>query len=338
MQLKEANWIRTYAILSIVVWHCFSCPITKWGLLEPSFFTMIVSAISSFLIPQANMPLFTCLSGYLFAYLYLSEKKSYTTFNGLLKNKFHRLVVPFLVIGTIATAVVPERPLISGIVWGDGSSLWFCMMLFWLTILRWLVLRINSYWVSVLIFSMSVVIYLTNVGIVHWFKNLPIGVLCLGRAFHFYLFFVLGDKLYKYRVHLLSLRYNQKQLMIILIAYILVGILQFWGIHYVSFFCIKLMPIMLIIVVFCIFSIISELTISSQKLGGVISEFCRHSFGIYVLHEAFSWNCYHSQPLLVIFRRYPFIYAFSFTVFTFILCYVVTHMCLKTKIGRYLLS
>lgn len=337
MQLNEANWIRVYSILSIVVWHCFSCPITRWGLLEPSFFTTIVWLFSSFFIPQANMPLFTCLSGYLFAYLFYSKKESYTTFTGIFKNKFHRLVIPFLVIGTIATAIVPERPLISGVIWGDGSSLWFCIMLFWLTMLRWMVLKINSLWISIILLLVSVIVYVTDVGVVHWFKGLPIGVLCMGRSFHFYLFFVLGNILYKYRDSFL-LKREKKQLVIIVIAYIVVGTLQFCGIQYASFICERLMPIMLILVVFNTFTIVSELTITNHNLGGVISEFCRHSFGIYVLHEAISWNCYHSQPFLVIFRRYPFVYAFGFTVFTFLLCYVITHMCLKTKLGRYLLS
>jgi fucose 4-O-acetylase-like acetyltransferase len=75
------------------------CPIACWGLLEPSGFTKAVNAIFIFFIPQANMPLFTCLSGYLFAHLYESKKDSYTTFRGILKNKFNRLVVPFLIIG-----------------------------------------------------------------------------------------------------------------------------------------------------------------------------------------------------------------------------------------------
>lgn len=337
MQLNEANWIRTYSIFSIVVWHCFSCPIVCWDLLEPSNFSKIVGAISSFLIPQANMPLFTCLSGYLFAHLYNSRKQSYITFFGLLANKFKRLVIPFLVIGTIATAVVPERPFISGVIWGDGSSLWFCIMLFWLTMLRWLVLKINKRWVSVALFIFSVFVYAAGVGYIHWIKWIPIGVLCFGRAFHFYLFFVLGGKLYENRNCFFGRR-NNIYFVAIFITYLFVGILQLCDVKYISYICMKLMPGMLILVLFYVFSIISELTVLNLKVGGVVSEFCRHSFGIYVLHEAFSWNCYHNQTLLSLFRSYPLLYAALFTLFTLILCYILTHYLLKTRLGRALLK
>lgn len=335
MQLGEANWIRVYSILSVVVWHCFTCPIALWGLLQSSVFTKFVGAFSFFLIPQANMPLFTCLSGYLFAHLYISGKKSYSTFYGILENKFKRLVVPFLVIGTIATAVVPERPLISGIIWGDGSSLWFCIMLFWLTLLRWLIVKVDCRWFSITFFLFTVIVYMTDFGQVHWLKHIPIGVFCFGRAFHYYLFFVLGGKLFEYREFLFERRVVIRNVFIFAI-YVVVGVLSLLKIHYVSFICMKLMPVMLIFVVFIVFSIISEKTASNSKIGGVVSEFCRHSFGIYVLHEAFSWNCYHNQTLLPLFRSYPLLYAASFTLFTLILCYVLTHYLLKTKLGRVL--
>jgi len=339
MRLIEANWIRTYSILSIVLWHCLVCPISYWNLLETSDFTQAIKSIFYFFIPQANMPLFTCLSGYLFSHLYNLKKESYTTFKGVFVNKFKRLVIPFLTIGTIATAVVPERPLISGIIWGDGSSLWFCIMLFWLTMLRWVVLKINHSWLKVVVFLFSVIIYLLGIGLCHSLRiiPIPIGLLCIGRALHFYCFFVLGSLLYRKRAFLAN-KMCCTQKGIVLMIYLLIGVFSLLEIGVLSFICQKLMPVMLILVVFIASYEISKRTAGSIKLGEVISNFCRHSFGIYVFHEAFSWNCYHTPVLQSLFRAHPLCYSVLFTIITLFLCYIATYYCLKTKLGQALLK
>lgn len=136
MKLIVVNWLRFYAIVSILIWHCIICPATGWNLLPASNYTSIIDFIGKVFIPEANMPLFTALSGYLFAYLFYQKKKSYASFHAIFKNKFKRLVIPFLVLGSLATLIVPGRPFVSGMIWGDGSSLWFCMMLFWCTLFR----------------------------------------------------------------------------------------------------------------------------------------------------------------------------------------------------------
>ena len=69
-----------------------------------------------------------------------------------------------------------------------------------------------------------------------------------------------------------------------------------------------------------------------------LDRFCLYSFGIYVFHEPISWNCYHNEYFLELFRSQPFIYSVIFTVVVFVICYIATHFCLKTKIGKYILS
>lgn len=43
MQLQEVNFLRFIAIILVVTWHCFVCPICIWEplLLEKSMFTKI---------------------------------------------------------------------------------------------------------------------------------------------------------------------------------------------------------------------------------------------------------------------------------------------------------
>lgn len=75
-----------------------------------------------------------------------------------------------------------------------------------------------------------------------------------------------------------------------------------------------------------------------ERLGRFVDQFCIHSFGIYAIHEEISWNSYHTQPLFDIFKEFPIIYATIFTIIVTIICYIITHFALKTKIGKYLLS
>ena len=140
MKLLEVNWLRFFAISSILIWHCMVCPTSEWNLLESSSYTQIVRTVGKITMPEANMPLFTCLSGYLFAFLFYTKKKGYNSFKDLLINKVKRLFIPFIILGSLATLAVPTRPFVKGMIWGDGSSLWFCAMLFWCTLLRYIVL------------------------------------------------------------------------------------------------------------------------------------------------------------------------------------------------------
>ena len=113
MKLKESDLIRSVSILGIVFYHCVICPICIWypPILQMSLLTERFKALSFFLMPEANMLLFVCLSGYLFAYSMKAQKTAYLTFKGILHNKINRLVIPFFIIGTLACLVVPERPL-----------------------------------------------------------------------------------------------------------------------------------------------------------------------------------------------------------------------------------
>ena len=266
MKLQEVNLIRLVAISSIVLWHCFCCPIHEWHILEPSLITRSVCLFSSFFIPGANMPLFACLSGYLFAYLYLNKKKNYTSFPALLKTKFHRLFVPFLVLGSIGTIIVADRPN-SGILWGDGSSMWFCIMLFWLTLFRWCVKQSRFLLTKIIILIGCIAFYLhfRNYGIPHWVNGYPFGILCLPRAFYYYPFFCFGEYLYVHRDKYFNSKYN---IYAYIVIFLIVGILQLTPNHYVSYMMMKIMPLCLILLTFNICIIIVNKDWYKKVLGG----------------------------------------------------------------------
>ena len=209
MRLSEVNWLRLLAITSILIWHCFICPSSHWDLLDDPVYSYKIGKIGSFLMPEANMPLFTFLSGYLFSFLYNSKKKGYETLRAIFKNKVDRLLIPFLVLGSLATLCVPSRPFLKGMFFGDGSSLWFCAMLFWCTIIRSLVLFSGSKWLKYIILILSVfsiVNYGSNYRLPYFVYHIPVGFWCVNKAIYFYLFFVLGDYVYKNRDRIITVK------------------------------------------------------------------------------------------------------------------------------------
>lgn len=134
-RLFDVTLLRAFAVLSLVMWHCY-CPYICWGTAESplnGFYTNLFTNI----IPDANMPLFTFLAGYLFCYQY-EEKGKYREFKGFLKSKVHRLLIPFLVIGSLMNLTMYGRSL-TEILYGQPNHLWYCLMLFYVYIVFWFI-------------------------------------------------------------------------------------------------------------------------------------------------------------------------------------------------------
>lgn len=191
MKIIEVNYLRSFAIISIVIWHCFVCPLTAWNLIEHTTETTIISMLSRFVIPDANMPLFTFISGYLFAYLYKKNTAKYGTFMPFVKTKFNRLVIPFLIIGTLVNISMPERYLYM-IINGEGSHLWFCMMLFWCFIIRWIILKINRKTLNNAMLTFSIIAILYSKGNNWNLPDYPFSLFGIRHAIFFYSYFVMG--------------------------------------------------------------------------------------------------------------------------------------------------
>ena len=230
MRLLEINYLRAYAIISIVVWHCFVCPLDVWGIIKPTFATGMVSSLALFFIPQASMPLFTFISGYLFAFLYNNSSK-YCRFRPFLRTKFERLVIPFFTIGTLVNITMPERELYM-IFNGEGSHLWFCMMLFWCFMIRWTILKINSDIASFFMLLISITANIYSKGSNWNLPDFPFSLLGIRHAVFFYYYFVLGNWIFNYKEKLLAIMEEKR-------AYIYISLLSFlyliWG--YCVLFC-----------------------------------------------------------------------------------------------------
>lgn len=335
MKLLEINYLRTYAILSIVIWHCLVCPLTCWNLIESSKITSLISILARFYIPDANMPLFTFISGYLFSYLYKKNKEKYGCFIPFLKTKFNRLVIPFLIIGTTVNITMPERYLYM-IMNGEGSHLWFCMMLFWCFIIRWIILKAN--WkplnFAMLIFSLMAILYSKGNN---WnLPEFPLSLFGIRHAIFFYLYFVMGGTLYNNKEYLLnSMNKNKKLIYLLTILFFILVSLSLLRIRYLSFILhISTSALFIVLIYIWSLRLINDGYLRQNKY---IDTLCVYSFGIYVFHEWISWGFYHQPYSFKIFEQYPIAYALVFTLLDFAASVVLTHYSLKTKVGKYLL-
>lgn len=198
---QDINFIRTYAIIGIVMWHCFFCPYLCWGLLDSASIptTRYFTIFSVFFIPDALMPVFTFLSGYLFYYLYV-EKGKYREMKGFVWKKLKRLVIPFFTIGTIVTLTAPLR-YVSQLIYGEGNHLWYAMMLFWCFIFAWTVFFINNKWLTCFSAFLSFAYMISAHGNTWYFGiqyglKLPLGI---HHAIFYYIYFYMGCMVFKYR-------------------------------------------------------------------------------------------------------------------------------------------
>lgn len=337
MKLLEANYLRSYAIISIVIWHCLVCPLNAWGLIDPTTGGRLVSVLARFVIPDASMPLFTFISGYLFAYLYQKNKEKYGQFKPFLKAKIKRLVIPFLVLGTLVNLTVPERYPIQ-ILSGEGSHLWFCMMLFWCFMIRWTVLKINNKVVSMLMLLLSIVAIVYSKGNNWYLPEFPYSLFGIRHAVFFYLYFVMGDWLYRNKGKLDSfVEEKSSWLRLIMLS----GIYAVWvlasllKIPYVSDVLALTSSVYFIVLIYLWVS--KLISIDWLKPNKFIETLCIYSFGIYVFHEWISWGLYHQPFFFGLFEKYTIAYALIFTIMDFAVSFALTHFALKTKVGKYLL-
>lgn len=322
-KLSEIALLRVFATFSIVIWHTY-CSYICWGIAESpanSFYKLFFIRI----FPCANKPLFTFIAGYLFCYL-LKEKGKYQNFRDFLKNKTHRLLIPFLVLGTIINLCEYGKNIVD-ILYGLPNHLWYCLMLFYVFVACWLVEKKNSRInILLMIFSFALVAY----GFSYLYR-FPLG---LFQPVYFFGYFYVGF-LFREKFETKILK-SKIALGVIFCGYVVSCI--FYNRHMVL--PLALTQIILLFAAakwFCNLQFYSK----NEPLQKTIDIFSKYSFGIYVLHQWIIWNLTREPHLLsyvkpLLEQHYisaPIIMSTSI----FLLCFALTHILCKTKAGRYFL-
>lgn len=182
-QLQNIVIIRTFAIISVVLYHSF-CPWLKaWDCFETNLRPVYSYIFETLMV--GRMPLFVSVSGYLFAHLFLDRGK-YKSYKGFLKNKLYRLMLPAVTFMLISAITV-------GANWVDLVTLktasWFLKMLFWCFVIDWVVLKYVKG--SKLLIALCCACLLPFTPLVYF-----VGIDSFQK---YYMFFLLGSIIYIYR-------------------------------------------------------------------------------------------------------------------------------------------
>lgn len=327
-KIQEINYLRSFAIISIVIWHGLVCPIGIWGLIEnDSSITNIIRNIGFIIIPDANMPLFTAISGFLLAYLMEYKQTKYSNFLIFFKTKVKRLLIPYFILGTLVNITAPQREL-SQIIYGEGSHLWFCAMLFWCFPIAWAGYTKKYFSYFMLFLSLIIILLFSN----NWsIPKLPLG---LHNTLYFYFYFQLGILIFQKRELLMGklCRYT----LIFTIMYLITTILAVNKIYIISLIALRLRSTFFILMLFSITTYLLKKNILKESVS--INKLCEISFGIYVFHEWIFWDFYHIPIITELLNEYHVLFATLTTILVFYLSCLITKLLLRTKIGYFLLA
>jgi len=325
-RLDDVSILRCFAVLSLVIWHSY-CPIMFrdcWPTVISGEYEWVFTRI----IPDANMPLFTFLAGFLFCYQLDSGK--YQDFKEFFMNKFHRLFIPFLVLGLVINLLEYGKN-ITDMLYGGPNHLWYCLMLFYCYVLCWVVEKKCGRWVNYVLMcaSFCVAFYYGSCWRL-WHTSIPGGWEFL--AFY-YGYFYLGYLVFKHRDQLFN---DWKRLFIYLLVYVLFCAVQ---IPYFSVIPLRSISYVLLLfaIVYFIFGKWGRRFVESKP----VTMLDKYSFGIFVFHQWIIWNVYHIPESKLFMRgvvaTHFVIVPIVFVIIVLFLSIVLTHYSLKTKVGRYLL-
>lgn len=271
MKNNKITNLRALAIMLVVLGHSIIIYKSGWNYYTTSQDCQLFNYVCLF-IYLFHMPLFFSISGYLF--IDSCTKKKFST---ILKNKFKRLIIPYLIIGILW--VYPIRiisnysgfvghsflyNIIINIILGlDNGHLWFLPSLFFMFIISYFLEKYvkNRKIKFILILSMFLLGHILNLS---W----------ISETLKFIIWFYFGDFIRKY-----SLENKMKYRKIVVIATISFICMYFITYNLSAYISLLFKYCVCLTIIPLLYNIISnrEFTLL-QKISG-------YSFGIYLFHS-----------------------------------------------------
>lgn len=322
-KLQEVSILRTFAVITLVAWHSY-CSYTSWQI-GNSPADDFYRYIFYFLSPDANMPLFTFLSGYLFAYL-LVEKEKYNDFKAFVINKSHRLLIPYLILGFVINMTQIDRQNPLELFWGTPNHLWYCLMLFYCFIGCWIVeKKFGMRWnIAVMLLSFLIVVVMGNQNLM----RTPLGVY---MPMYYYGYFYIGFLAFRYKEQLLSA--VGKWWWAVLCIYILTA--YFTPLRH--FLLITSLSYIALLLKIGNSERFQQAIVNNSLINLGIEKISQYSFGIYVFHQWIIWNMTRYDDFHPFIHEHYILFPLLTWCLIFFLSYLITHYAVKTRIGRYLL-
>lgn len=339
-RLNDVAILRSFAIFSVVLYHCFWSPYLVFESSNIFIASVELSSVYQsffYTFMGARMPLFIFISGYLFSYL-LNKRGKYTSVTGFIKKKFTRLIIPY-VIFSLAMGLMFMNLTVTNFLQGY-MHLWFIVTLFWcFVIARLLTFANKSLLLQIAIFIISSIAI--NFEVTRF--------LCFDKLVKCFAWFWLG-----YIVML-----NRDRLgFIFTLPFILISCFIWLGCAlYFEYFPVYDYPseafvrnvFLYFSFVFFIFMVFSFVNVALNKkiikMKPWVDELNKCSYGIYIFHQ---WLIIIITSKKIGRSFFPWIgtfgteHSFIFPILLFIVVFtasiLIARLFLKTSVGRFLIG
>lgn len=278
------------------------------------------------------MPLFTVISGFLFAYQYAAGK--YHDFWKMAGKKFQRLIIPFIIfaLAMMATTGVPFKPWM--LYTGGLSHLWYLPMLFWCFIIGyWIQKYIRQwYWLAaILLMLLLLVLAKINDHVPHIFQ--------IHNIIPWYPWFLLGQIIAIYYAPTLAFFSKKPYLMFLLLIPFCVQS-YLWPVEYGEATWYSKCTI--IAFIFGLWHLAGK----TEKWNAFFKPFLwfsKYSFGIYIFHNwigpyLISSTSKKLLPLQELATNHIILFPFVLTIVILLVSLLLSWCLLKTRIGKLLIG
>ena len=333
--------LRVLCVCLLITYHSFAIFTGSWERPES------VSIIDCYrwigrIAYSFMLPLWVFISGFLWGYQLYGKCKR-LTFIGLVRKKTAKLLVPaylfsllyLLAFGSVSDLTQPFNLLI--FLSGEGH-LWFLPMLFWVFIYSYFVISINV--PDYIKFPIVLVI-----SALAW--NLP--SLGLGSGLYYLQFFYIGILTFKYQYIINTYLTKWNTIVFLGIGYIVSFVLLNPYIEWTSALDVStikgrslsqlllhIIPIPYQITGVYLFYGLALKFESYYRNNPIIGFIASYSFGIYIVHQFILMLIYYHTPLPEKVSSY-LLPVLSFIITT-VISIIFVNICLRSKIGRKLLS
>lgn len=339
-RLANIDFLRVLCIILLVTYHSFAIYSGSWVEPKGVYYVPGYYWIGKFCY-SFMLPLWVFLSGYLWSYQVIEQKKL-QTLKGLVNKKSKKLLFPcyffgilyLFVINKIAILATPMGmfSFLSGMM-----HLWFLPMLFWVFIISYFLqnIKLNDWILLIILWAIS---------IVSW----NIKSLGIGGAFHYLIYFQMGYMTLKYRTSVEKYLNKPVVINMAIILFVLLFVpLTLLGdyvtpdkVSSIQDRCISQVLIHLVSFPISFLGITIAYIISIKLLDAVtgnklILNVAKYSFSIYIFHQFILMYLYYRTNVIEIVGN---VYLPFLGIIISILCSILlARLCIKTKLGRALL-
>lgn len=287
-KIVEISYLRVLAMLMIVTFHCLCLNAGIWPFLFDYNYVRCYRIFANFL-NLLDLPIFFFVAGYLYSVLY--GKGCYSNSLSFLSKKIQRLLLPYILWGTLMIVLMPQLCNLEGLINGLGH-LWFLLSLF-LTFVFFDLIQKITYNLSFLLCACLCLLLVLSYDVYFHQSHLPMFV----NAFWRYSpIFYLGLLSYKYKVLSKVNKMTGKIDLLVIPILLFVELLSIVNMPFIG----RLLQILSVCSsIILLYDFISRMHLGEKKIfNDVICNLDKNSMGIYILHHIFIWLLFCYTPYL----------------------------------------